>query len=276
MSSTRQFLADTHCHLNLSAFEDDRQDVLQRARTSGVRAILVLGIDLETSREAIRLAEREAGLFAAVGIHPHDSGTWSETNVQSLQRLVDEHHVVAVGEIGLDYYRDYASREAQCTAFTRQLEFAAAVERPVAIHQRASMEDVMNILSDWVETLPPSLRQRPGVLHAFSGDQHEAERAVELGFYLGIGGPITFRKADRLKQVVEHIPLEHLVLETDSPYLAPQPVRGKRNEPAHLSYIAEAVATIKGTTLDTVMLQTTRNADHLFQWSKGPGDTKLS
>jgi len=276
MTMTGAVLADTHCHLNLSAFDADRQEVLQRARTAGVAAILVPGIDIASSRDAVTLAEKELGVFAAVGIHPHDSAGWSPQAEDALVALAANRRVVALGEIGLDYYRDYAPGEVQRKAFSRQLELAADLERPVVIHQRDSLDDVLSILSDWVKTLPPSLTGRAGVLHAFSGDSKDAEEAIQLGFYLGIGGPVTFRKADRIKKVVADVDLDHLLLETDAPYLAPHPMRGKRNEPGYLTYTAEAVAAIQSATLDDVLHATARNANHLFQWSEDPGDNPLS
>lgn len=276
MTVTGAVLTDTHCHLNMSAFNADRQEVLQRARTAGVAAILVPGIDVASSTDAVTLAEAEADVFAAVGVHPHDSKGWSPQAEKTLVALAANRRVVAIGEIGLDYYRDYAPREIQREAFSRQLELAASLERPVVIHQRDSLDDVLSTLSDWVKTLPPSLTDRPGVLHAFSGDSNAAEQAIGLGFYLGIGGPVTFKKADRIKQVVADVNLDHLLLETDAPYLAPHPMRGKRNEPGYLTYTAEAVAAIQSTTLDNVLRTTAENANHLFQWSEDPGDSPLS
>lgn len=276
MTHLHHTLVDTHCHLNMNTFDEDRQEVLQQARTAGIERILIPGIDLASSRKASQLARVHGGLFAAVGVHPHESAGWTLETGPMLRMLSEEEHTVAIGEIGLDYYRDHAPHDVQQRVFAEQLELAADLELPVVIHQRESLQAIMPILAAWIKTLPAELAARPGVLHAFSGDCDDAREAARLGFYIGIGGPLTFRNADRIKRVVAEIPLSHLVLETDAPYLAPQPMRGKRNEPGYLVYTARAVAAIKTKALEDVLRITTENANHLFQWSDDTGDTLLS
>lgn len=268
-------LSDTHCHLNLSAFDADLRDVLERARSAGVERILVPGIDLPSSKAAVALAEREAEIYAAVGIHPHESATWDERTQKELEQLAGSDKVVAIGEIGLDYYRDYAPHAVQQRAFSEQLQLAASLNLPVVVHQRESMTDVLMFLEQWRGGLPAERRARPGVLHAFSGSEDDAETAARLGFLLGIGGPVTFRNAKGLQKVVAGLALDSILLETDAPYLAPHPMRGKRNEPAYVARVAEAVALLLHTDVRMVRKQTFENADRVFVWREDSGHAHL-
>ena len=269
-------IADTHCHLTLDSFNDDRQSVLDRARAAGVDRILVPGIDAASSEAAAELAANEAMIYAAVGIHPHDSSSWSDTEKKRLVQLAGFSKVVAIGEIGLDYYRDYAPRDVQQDAFSQQLELAADLKLPVVVHQRESMADVLRILQAWVEGLPLGLSSRCGVLHAFSGSAEDARAATELGFYIGLGGPVTFKNARLLKEVTTQLDLDRIILETDSPYLSPHPMRGKRNEPANVALVAEAIAELKGISVPAVRQTTSNNADRLFLWRNETGNAHLS
>ena len=269
-------IADTHCHLTLDSFDDDRPSVLDRARAAGVDRILVPGINAASSQAAAELAANEAMIYAAVGIHPHDSSSWSDTEKKRLVQLAGSSKVVAIGEIGLDYYRDYAPRDVQQDAFSEQLELAADLELPVVVHQRESMADVLRILQAWVQRLPLGLSSRCGVLHAFSGSAEDARAATELGFYIGLGGPVTFKNARLLKEVTTQLDLDRIILETDSPYLSPHPMRGKRNEPANVALVAEAIAELKGISVPAVRQTTSNNADRLFLWRNETGNAHLS
>ncbi len=269
-------LADTHCHLYFDSFAEDLQEVLQRGREAGVRRFLVPGVDLGTSREALSLAQAEEGVFAAVGVHPNEAAAWEDAWLDSLREMAQAPAVVAIGEIGLDYYREYTPHAVQGRAFERQLHLAADLGLPVVIHSRnasgsgQAIEDILGLLERWAarwESLAPQRRDRRGVLHSFSGSEGQARRAIEMGFYIGITGPVTFRNAARLQAVVRSLPLERLLIETDSPFLSPHPWRGKRNEPGRVRLVAEKIAELKGLPLAEVAATTTRNAAHLFQWS---------
>ena len=266
MSEPLAALVDTHCHLNLSAYDADREEVLDRARLAGVERILIPGVDLQSSQIAIELAEKHDEVFAAVGIHPHYVSEWSEALADEIASLAQSPKVVAIGEIGLDYYRNLSSPEEQRIAFEDQLEIASALQYPVLIHNREAIVDILEQLNTWIRNLPPTLSTRAGVLHAFSADLDSATEAIRQGFYIGIAGPITFSKAEALRNIVSQLPSDRLVIETDSPYLTPEPRRGRRNEPAHLEWIAQKVNDIRDDDYSTIRT-TTKNAKNLFQWS---------
>lgn len=249
-------LVDTHCHLDHPQFDADIGVVIARAYEAGVLRMVTIGTGLSSSRAALALAERYAGVYAAVGVHPHEARDWDEDAPAELEQLARHPKVVAIGEIGLDFYRDWSPREAQARAFEAQLGLARRLGLPVIIHDREAHEAVL-------ATLQAHAPVR-GVLHSFSGDTQVAEVALALGLYLGISGPITFPKADALRQVVALTPLERLLIETDAPYLAPQTHRGRRNEPAYVRYVAEGVAAVKGLPIEAIAAQTTANAEALF------------
>ncbi len=264
------WITDTHCHLNLDIFQDELAEIIERAQNRGVRRILVPGIDLETSRKAVDLAERFPDLYAAVGVHPSDAGSWNEDTESLLRELAAHPKVVAIGEIGLDYYRDHAPRSLQRNVFRAQLELAAELELPVIIHNRNSFDDLWMDLSEWQEQLARrnlTLASRPGVLHSFDGTLATARQVIEQGFYIGISGPVTFKNARERQNVVAGLPLEHLLIETDSPYLTPQPYRGKwPNEPANVAFIAEKIAELHDHAPENVIRITWENAATLFNW----------
>jgi TatD DNase family protein len=263
-------LVDTHCHLNFELFASDRAETLERARAAGVRGILNPGIDISSSQAALHLADQEPELFAAVGIHPNDASHWDEDSLPALRRLASHPKVVAIGEIGLDYYRDRTPRHQQEHAFQRQLELAAELNLPVIIHNRDATSDTLQILADWsVDLAGGPLSGRCGVLHSFSGSLQEAHQAIELGFYIGITGPVTFRKADELRQVAAGIPLDRLLIETDAPFLTPHPHRGQRNEPAYVRFVAEKIAEIHSLPFETAAQAAAANAERLFNWRVG-------
>lgn len=251
---------DTHCHLDFPQFDADRSEVWERAQRAGVGRLINPGADLVSSRRAVALARELVGVYAAVGIHPHDAAQATDEALEELRKLAAEPGVVAIGEIGLDYYRDLSPRERQREAFEAQLALASELGLPVIIHCRDAWEDVMRILQSWAS----ACQGRRAVLHAFSGDEAVLSEALRMGFFISIGGPVTFRNARRLPALVPQIPLERLLLETDAPYLAPHPYRGRRNEPAHIPLIAGRVAELHGVSVEVVEQRTTEAAARVF------------
>jgi TatD DNase family protein len=263
-------LVDTHCHLDFSHFDSDRDLVIQRAWDAGLSTILIPGVDIKSSRAAIQLATRSSGIFAAVGIHPNSSGNWYQGSETALKNLAENINVVAIGEIGLDYYRDRAPKVQQKAVFLKQLGLAKNLGLPVIIHtrnakhnDRSCISDLITILTNWKTDL-----EYPGVIHSYSGNVTEAFQLISLGYFLGITGPVSYPKADELRKVVAAVPLEKLLIETDSPFLTPQPRRGKRNEPSFVRFIAERLAIIRAQPVDEIIMQTEINAGKLFRWGK--------
>jgi len=254
---TPLFMIDTHAHLQDQVFRPDQDTVIARALTAGIQPIITVGCDYVSSQEAVALASRQEQVFAAVGIHPHDAASWQENTSTLLTDLGRQNKVVAIGEIGLDYYRDLSPREVQKKVFAAQLEIARKMSLPVIIHSRDAGEEIFGFIKDF-----PGLT---GVVHCFSGTLLSARKLIELGWYIGITGAVTFPKATSLQEIVRGIPLEWLLLETDAPYLAPQPHRGQRNEPSYLGYMAAAIAVLKNIETTIVSQQTTANAKKLFK-----------
>ena len=262
-------LTDTHCHLYFQDFNDDLAEVLNRAWDQGVQRILVPGIDLDTSRQAVALADSHPNVFAAVGVHPNDSLTWDNNCTNQLRDLAAHPKTLAIGEIGLDFYRDRAPIARQVEIFEAQLAIAAECDLPVAIHCRQAIEVTWPILEAWQKQLVAAgspLAQHPGVMHSFDESFLWAEKAIRSNFSIGISGPVTFRKATEKHELVQHIPLTSLLIETDAPFLTPHPFRGRRNEPAYTTYIAETIADLKNIDVEEVIKQTYANAATLFGW----------
>lgn len=262
---------DTHCHLDFERFDNDREEVLRRAQDAGIWRMVTLGVDVSSSQAAVALAHQHAAVYAGVGVHPNDAArAWQgETTKQALRRLAGEPKVVAIGEIGLDYYRDTTPRPKQRQVLQEQLTLAAQVGLPVSLHNRQATEDLLALLREWMSELRHQhhpLAERPGVWHAFSGDERDAQRALDLGLFLGIGGPVTFKNAPERRRVLAALPLDRLLLETDAPFLAPHPYRGRRNEPAYVPLVAQTIAQVHGRSLEEVAWQTTQNARILFAW----------
>ncbi|MBE0597526.1 MAG: YchF/TatD family DNA exonuclease [Desulfuromonadales bacterium] len=264
-------LVDTHAHLDNAQFRDDREAVIARALEQGVTRLLTVGTDLASSRLSIEIASAHPEVYAAVGIHPHDALTASEETLEQLRELITSApKVVAVGEIGLDFYRDRAPREAQREAFRRQIRLAREVDLPLIVHDRDAHQEVLQILRE------ENAQEIGGVLHCFSGDLEMARQCLELGFYLSFPGTITYPKNEELRQVVRGVPIDRLLVETDCPYLAPQPFRGRRNEPAYVRHTAEAIAAIKGLTIADVARITTVNSYRLFGVGEAEIDTRIA
>ncbi len=262
-------LVDTHCHLDLNNFDKDRDQVIARAREAGVERLLNPGINLESSINAVNLSKKYSEVYAAVGVHPNDGLSWKSDSVSQLHKLATHKKVVAIGEIGLDFFRDRTPRELQVKIFREQLNLAAELNLPVIIHSRKALVEVLDILEEWRKNMDHSksgLAEYPGVLHSFSGDVRLAERTGALNFFIGITGPVTFRNAGDLQDLVIRLPLQGLLIETDAPFLSPHPHRGKRNEPAKVKLVAEKIAELHQEAYNTVTEITTANAVRLFGW----------
>jgi len=294
-------LTDTHCHLDFNKFDEDREAVLQRAWDAGIIRMLIPGLDWESSLVAVRLAESHPSLFAAAGFHPTDVEKWDGASYEKLKTLTmdpgsslpefEEHTVsgtqsprlhnkiVAIGEIGLDYYwvKEPEKQSYQREVLKMQLKLSKEVNKPVIIHMREENDswfgqasiDLLEILREWHESLRAQnhpLAEKPGVLHSYNGNLETAQMAIDLNFFIGITGPVTYKKAEEKRQIIRQLPLERLLIETDSPFLTPVPLRGKRNEPAFVLYIADKIAEIHMTTREQVAQITTANATRLFGW----------
>ena len=274
-------LTDTHCHLNLDKFDADRNEVLERAWRAGLTRILVPGLDLRSSQHVVNLAAAHPNLFAAIGVHPSETRAFEPTMLDDLRALRTAKDtaakIVAIGEIGLDYYWDDAPHDWQQTVLEQQLALAGELNLPVVLHVREANDDqdgdcardMLNILERWLDRLRvghSALAEAPGVLHSFSGSLNTAIRALELNFYVGVTGPVTFKNAEAKREVVKSLPFERLLIETDAPFLAPVPQRGRRNEPAFVCHIVDKIAEIHHKTPEEVAAQTTANAARLFSW----------
>jgi TatD DNase family protein len=262
-------LIDTHCHLNFTEFDSDRDQIIERTLYNGISKILIPGIDIDSSKSAIFYSEKYPMVYGAVGVHPNSGESWSENSIAELEQLAKHPKVVAIGEIGLDYYRKFTPIKLQQDIFSIQLQLAKNLGLPVIIHNRQASEDILSMIKKWYHGLLDnnlSLANNPGVMHSFSDDFHMAEQFINLRFKIGITGPITYRNAEILREVVRNQDIENLLLETDAPYLTPHPFRGKRNEPANVRIIAEKIAEIKDRSIKDVANITTDGGSQLFNW----------
>jgi TatD DNase family protein len=267
-----RWLVDTHCHLDLRQFDGDREKVIARAAAAGVRILVNPGIDPESCERAIALAERHAGIYAAVGVHPNECIGFDDSTLAALHRMASHPKVVAIGEIGLDYYWQRVPHEQQKSALRAQLELAGELGLPVILHSRESNPDLLCELSQWGAAIRKKRGAAAmiGVWHAFSGDVAEADAAYKLGLALGLGGPVTFPNARKLRELAPRLRLDRLLVETDSPYLTPHPHRGERNEPGYVPLVAQELAVLLDMTVDVVAEQTTAAAlacfDKIVRW----------
>jgi TatD DNase family protein len=274
-------LTDTHCHLDMGRFDADRDSVIERASRADIEWMLVPSLNLESAKRILDMTVKYPNLHAAIGFHPTEIRTLDTPSLIELQRLASEKKVVAIGEIGLDYYwvAGDSQRHEQRAALRSQLELAEACSIPVVLHIReqddvsegACAEDMLIILEDWVRALlahGSHLVDRPGVLHSFAGTLGTATKAIDLGFYIGVSGPITYPKAEQRRDVVQQLPLERLLIETDAPFLPPQQHRGQRNEPSFVVHIADKIAEIQSRTPREVATVTSFNAARLFAWGE--------
>ena len=252
-------LFDTHAHLHFPDFAGDLDDVLVRARAAGVARIITIGTDVETSRAAIAIANREPDVWAAVGVHPHDAARADEAALQEIERLASTPRVVAVGEIGLDFFRNLSPPEEQARVFSRLLVAARRAGKPALIHCREAHEETLAMLES------ERVSDVGGIMHCFSGDREIARRAHDLGLLISLAGPVTYPNARVLPDVARFVPADRLVVETDCPFLPPQPYRGKRNEPAYVAITAARVAELRGEPLDRLAARMSENARALFR-----------
>jgi len=257
-------LVDTHAHLDADEFDTDRSEVIARAHDTGVTTIITVGTGVGSGRRSIELSEKYPDILVAIGIHPHASSNATGAEINSIARLAEHPKVVAIGEIGLDFYRDYSPRESQLQVFQQQLDLAARLDLPVVIHCREAHEEMLAILHNW--TARHAERPSPGVIHCFMGDGETARQYLEMGFYLSLGGYITYPVNRDAHDVIRSIPADRLMVETDCPFLAPQRYRGQRNEPSYVRYTAEELAGIRDAHLETLARETTENARRLFGW----------
>ena len=274
-------LTDTHCHLDFNKFDEDRAAVIQRAIDASVAKILIPALDLASSLSVIKLVGSHPNLYAAIGFHPTDVDKWDESSKDNLRNLAQsaDNKIVAIGEIGLDYYwvKETEKRTRQREVLHQQINLASEVNKPVIIHMREenntdageATKDVLEILGAWHKALQSAghpLAERPGVFHSFGGDLEIAQQAMAMNFYIGITGPVTFKNAPERHALVKQLPLERLLIETDAPFLTPHPHRGKRNEPAFVSKIADKIAELHSRSQSEVAAITSANATRLFDW----------
>ncbi|TFH55364.1 MAG: TatD family deoxyribonuclease [Candidatus Zixiibacteriota bacterium] len=250
-------MIDSHCHLVFDQFDGLRDQMLANAREAGVHTIINIGVDLPSSKKSSELAQANGMVYATVGIHPHDANLLNDASLAELDRLSRHAKVVGIGEIGLDFYRDLSPRKAQIAAFRRQMELAIESKLPVVIHTRESFRQSVDIVKDYAKGL------KVGVFHCFPGTVEEAYEVIELGFHISVGGIITFKNA-KMDDVAAEIPLDKIMIETDSPYLAPVPHRGMMNQPAYVSHVCDRLAELKGITPGEVEKVTDRTCRKLF------------
>jgi TatD DNase family protein len=254
-------IIDSHCHLDFNQFDADRDQVIRRAEQQGIKAIVVPAVDINSSRRILELCDQYDLLYGAVGVHPNSSADWQDEWTDELRALAQHEKVVAIGEIGLDFYRDHSPHTVQKQAFRLQLALAATLNLPVIVHNREASSDVLGMLEESALVN----RSRKGVLHSFSSDWEVAQEALAMGYYMGFTGPITYKKADDLRSVARQAPLDRVLVETDSPFLAPQKYRGKRNEPQFVTEVVVRLAAERSLSYDEIARQTTQNAINLFR-----------
>lgn len=252
-------LFDSHCHVDEEKFDTDREDVLMRMAEAGVTRYAVIGSDMATSRHAADFAAAHPQCYAAVGIHPHEAKGFVLEDLQTLKKWTQEEKVVAIGEIGLDYYYDLSPREVQLDVCRQQMELAWELSLPVAYHVRDAHQDMLDLMKQHRTHLTG------GIIHCFSGSWEIAKEYLKLGYYISFAGPVTFKKAPKLQEAAVNVPLDRLLIETDSPYLAPEPVRGRRNEPTNVRYVAEKIAALRGISLEELAQATTSNAMAVYR-----------
>jgi TatD DNase family protein len=262
-------LVDTHCHLDLSHFDVDRGEVIERARQTGVVRIVNPAINISSSYSILEFAENVPQWYAAIGVHPNEASSLENFPCDQIKSLLSHPKVVAVGEIGLDYYRNKSARAIQIEIFEKQLQLAEEVGLPIIVHNRDASKDILDILTSWKRYLRTDYSSKKvafGVLHSFSGTLEEAFQFSEMGFKIGITGPVTFPKALGLQEIVVQLPLENLLIETDAPFLTPHPFRGRRNEPSLIHHIVAKIANLRKMDFVQVAEVTTTNANQLFNW----------
>lgn len=245
-------LFDSHAHLDDEAFDYDREKVIENLKENNIGWVLNPGADMPSSRRAVKLASEYENIYAAIGVHPHDAENFKEEDILELKELAKNKKVVAIGEIGLDYYYDNSPRDIQRKVFKRQMDLAYELNLPVAIHSRDATGETFEILSEYKGKVK-------GIIHCYTGAIEMAKRYIDLGYYISIAGPVTFKNARVVKEMAEEVPISRLLIETDSPYMAPTPFRGKRNEPKYVRYVAEEIAKLKDMDVDELIAITRQN-----------------
>lgn len=252
-------LIDTHVHLNAEQYDEDLQEVIDRARNAGVDRMFVVGFDTPTIERAMELVEQYDFLYAIIGWHPVDAIDYTEEREQWIEKLAEHPKVIGIGEMGLDYHWDKSPKDVQKEVFRKQIALAKRVNLPIVIHNREATQDCVGILME------EHAEEVGGIMHSFSGSPEIADVVInKLGFYISLGGPVTFKNAKQPKEVAKHVPLDRLLVETDAPYLSPHPYRGKRNEPMRVTLVAEQIAELRDISYEEVAKQTTENAERLF------------
>jgi len=249
---------DSHCHVDEEAFDEDREEVLSRMKANGITRCAVIGSDMETSRRAAAFAAAHSGIVAAGGIHPHEASRFREDDLDELRDMYQDRRIRAIGEIGLDFFYDHSPRDLQREACIRQMELAWELKAPVAYHIRDAHQEMLEIMKSM------KARLTGGIIHCFSGSAEIAKEYLKLGYFISFAGPLTFKKAPRLQEAVKLIPKDRLLIETDSPYMAPEPVRGRRNEPANVRYVGLKMAELRGEEPEEVAAFTTENAMRIY------------
>ncbi|MGP6139179.1 MULTISPECIES: TatD family hydrolase [unclassified Jeotgalibaca] len=252
-------LFDTHCHLNVDAFADDVEAAIERAKEVGVERFAVVGFDAATIKKSLSLSAAHPEIYSIIGWHPTEAGSYTLDVEEALIPLLKNERVVAMGEMGLDYYWMEDSKEVQEHVFRRQIQIAKELDLPISIHMRDAIEDTYRILKD------EGVSEIGGIMHSYSGDVSYMEKFLDLGMHISLSGVVTFKKATEVHEVAKAVPLDKLLIETDAPYLAPVPYRGKRNEPSYVKYVAEKIAELRGMTTEEIATITMQNANKLFR-----------
>lgn len=250
-------LIDSHAHLDDERFDLDREYIIENLQKNGIELVVNIGADIHSSKASVELAEKYKNIYAVVGVHPHEVKDMNENSLAEIEKLAKNKKVLAIGEIGLDYHYDNSPRDIQRKRFREQINLAKKLNLPIVVHSREADADILQILKEESQELR-------AIIHCFSSDRAQLKEYLELGFYIAIGGPVTFKKTDELKEVVKVVPLDKLLLETDAPYLAPTPYRGKRNEPMFVKETAKLIAELRGITLEDLTLQTNKNTKKIF------------
>ena len=253
------YFIDSHAHLDAEQFDKDRDDLICSLEDNRIEKVVTIGDNLENSRKAVKIAEKFPAVFSTIGVHPHYAKDFSDEIFFEFDELIKHPKVVAVGEIGLDYHYEFSKKEIQKKVFKRFIEYAVKSDKPVVIHNRDSDDDLLSILKE------SGINQFSGIIHCFQSDMDMVKKLLDYGFYISFSGLITFKNAENLRKIVAYVPLNRLLIETDSPYLAPEPKRGKRNEPAFVKYVAQKIAEIKNITLAEVAEQTIKNTRTVYK-----------
>ena len=259
MADMNYKLFDSHCHVDDPKFDADIDEVLARMTEHGVTRYAVIGSDMASSRHAIDFAQAHDGAYAVVGIHPHEAKTYQEGDLDTLTVWLKEDKVQAIGEIGLDYYYDLSPRDVQMDVCEKQMQLACQLDVPVAYHIRDAHQDMIDLMKRQKGKLSG------GIIHCFSGSWEIAREYLKMGFYISFAGPVTFKKAPKLQEAAMNVPLDRLLIETDSPYLSPEPMRGRRNEPTHVRFVAEKIAALRGIPVEELAAATTQNAMNVYR-----------